>query len=105
MGGSASVSCGDLLVEDKGHHHVDLVFLDGALIDANVHLLDPCSLDVAERLASPRDSLLDRIVETGGRSRADLGDFSYRHVILLCPSLPLSLDEGEQIRVDLILMR
>jgi hypothetical protein len=52
------------------HHHVDLVLDHAALLAAHVLLLDPRAADVPERLGSPGQALLDRVLEVlrGGRT-------------------------------------
>jgi DNA-binding PadR family transcriptional regulator len=55
-----------LVVEDERHQHVDAVFRDRAVLDADVLFLDPGAADVAQRLVSPREALLQGVFEALG---------------------------------------
>jgi hypothetical protein len=65
------------VVEHKGHHHVDLILGDLAVVHTHVLLLDPGSADVADGLAGAREAEVNGVLEALGGRGTDFGDFGY----------------------------
>ena len=58
--------------QDEGDEHVHLIFDDLSLVEPYLLLLDPGASNVSNRLARPREALLNRVLEADLRKRADL---------------------------------
>src|SRR5829696_384897 len=67
------------LFQDEGYGHVDLLARDVPVLDHDVHVLDPGTLDVAEGAGSTVDALVYRVLEALIGRGAQLGNSSYRH--------------------------
>src|SRR4029078_5386919 len=68
-----------LVVQHEGHHHVDLVLDDLALLHPDPLFLDPRAADIPQRLRGASEASLNRVLEALFRSGADLGDLGDRH--------------------------
>jgi hypothetical protein len=71
----------DLLAffQNEGYGHVDLLSGNIAVLDHDVHVLDPDALDVAEGAGGPLDALVDGVLEALLRGGTQLGNMSYSH--------------------------
>jgi hypothetical protein len=72
---------GVLLLQDEGDLHVDLVAGNVALLDHDIHILDPSTLHTPERASGTAYALLDSILEAAVGDRADLGYPCDRHAL------------------------
>src|SRR5690606_25406103 len=68
-----------LIVQQERDHHVHLVGGGPSVLDANVLLLDPGTLNVANGFARTGDTLLDGLFKAFRRGGADLSDFGDGH--------------------------
>ena len=60
-----------LVVDDEGHHQVDLVFRDGTIFDADLLFFDLGATYVAQRLVCSGDAVDGGILKALGRDGAD----------------------------------
>src|SRR5215216_8132266 len=73
------------LLQDEGNGYVDLVALDVAVIDEDVHVLDPTALYVAQRLVGPIYAFLYSFLEAIRMDGAQLGYACNSHTSVRLP--------------------
>src|SRR3712207_1255965 len=67
------------VLQDEGDRHVCLVADDVAVLDHDVHVLNPGTLDAPKGLGGAGYSLIDGVLETLLGDGAQLGDACYAH--------------------------